>query len=278
MSSCPPPKDYSQKVWCFQCGNEYFPDVSECIECGVSTTIQKPPDVTVMGKEGEENLAYDFHEWRGEARSLMESLLNSAKILHTWQGATLVTRVDDEASVDNLINEVDLAFRPSLDFTDELIEYSLEEMTDAEVSTLTRLLEEKEIAFQISEEGDLLVGSRDEAKVEDIFDNLSLPQTFGQGVEDADVPYIMSELIQLCNKLENTTPLTSTDLTEGKKALEVIPKLSLPFGFKASDWEKIVTRANAMANLFLYISVEDEITAELISMAVNLKEALPELL
>lgn len=278
MSSCPPPRDRSQKVWCFQCGSEYFPEVTDCIECGVPTTDQKPPDVSHFGKEGEENLAYDFHEWTGELRSLLDTLLNGAEIMHIWQGATLIARVEDEEIVDSLISEADLTARPSLG-SEEKIEYGLEELLDSQVSFLTKTLEEALIPFEISGEGDLLVRPEDEGKVEDIFDRLTKEPShqFGE-VIDADVPYILSELLRLCVKLEDSVPLNSSDFTEGKKALDMIPQLSLPFGFSANDWKEIIDRSGEVANIFLHLTIEDEQPAELPSLAIQLKSALPVLL
>lgn len=279
MSNCPTPKDYSKKVWCFQCGNEYFPEVTECIECGVSTTTQKPPEITMLGEEGKENLAYDFHEWTGEARSLLENLLSGANIVHVWQGATLVTQVLDEEKVDTFINEVDMAFRPSLDPEAEKIEYELKDLSDPEVSSLTKTLESEEIPFEISEAGDLLIQVTDESSVEGIFDKLTQDgeHVFGE-VEDADVPYILSELLGLCNKLETDAALTTADLIEGKKALDLVVELSLPFGFSADNWQQIIQKSLAVADIFLYVSLEDGISEELKESATQLKAVLPELL
>ncbi len=282
----------------------------ECVECGVPTTTQKPPDVTILGEEGEENLAYDFHEWTGQSRGQLEALLVGEQIIHVWQGATLMVPVATEERVDVLINEVDLASRPRLDVAEEKVEYSLADFTDAQVSLLIDALESNEsepLPFEIGELGDLMIHAKDEERVEAIFDRLSSGGSVSGGTEtqnvatqdstdstgvpagdyvfgditDADIPYILSELFRLCGKIEADAILTSTDLTEGKNALQIIPSLDLPFGFTGPDWQRIVDYAGEMLQEFgEFIEASEqtespEFSPTLKAMAAKLREALP---
>ena len=272
MANCSPPRDYSQKVWCFQCGNEYFPEVKECLECGVATTATKPPAITSLG---EEQLAYDFHEWTRESRSMIEVMLTDAEVLHTWQGATLMVRTDDETEVDGVVEKVDLALQPSLTAEEALEEYDLSELEDSEVARVTKSLEEGGLPYEISQKGDLLVKASDEARVEEIFDKLqreALENSFGPGIKDADVPSMLSELHRLSARLAAET-YTQTDLKEGQKALDELELLSLPFGFSAVDWRKILDGAITVNDLMIS-DPADSISAELRKAAISLRELL----
>ncbi len=278
MSSCPPPRDYSQKVWCFQCGNEYFPDVVECVECGVATTTNKPPDVKVLGSsEDDHHLEYDFHEWTAEARSILENLLSGAQILHIWQGATLMVREESEAEVDIFISEVDLALRPSLDPSAEKVEYEMSELSDSQVSHITRALEDEKIPHLMSVDGDLIIHLEDEAKTEAIFETLeSLANpaneyTFGPGVEGVDVPSLLLDLHRFSARIEKRETLTPADFSEGADTLDLVSRLDLPFGFSAESWNRIVERSQAVREQ-LIDGVDREIPSELQMAASQLKE------
>ncbi len=293
MSTCQPPRDYSQKVWCFQCGNEYFPEVTECIECGVATTANKPPDVTVLGKPGEANhLAYDFHEWTAESRSMIEGLLSRANVLHIWQGASLLVGEDDERAVDEFISEVDAASRPILDPDVEKIIYEMHELTDSQVTTLTQALEDEGTAYQITAEGDLIIEAKDESRVEAVFDRLEaaaaeresrligdggdLAQT-GNQAGGVEVPSLLSDLYRLSSKLEMLIPLNYSDLIDARRALDSIFQLDLPFGFSSEQWEEIVHCADKMDELLAGHLGEagEEISPDLQEAAERLKEVLP---
>ncbi len=278
MSSCPPPRDYSQKVWCFQCGNEYFPDVVECLECGVSTTANKPPDVRVFGSSGDEqHLEYDFHEWTAESRSMIESLLSGAQILHVWQGATLMVGEDSEAEVDSFISEVDLALRPSLDPEAEKVEYEMSELSDSQVSHITQALEDEKIPYLMSANGDLVINAQDEEKTEAIFETLESllsPEkeyAFGPGVEGVDVPSLLLDLHRFSARIERRETLTPADFNEGANTLDLVGMLELPFGFSARNWSQIVERSQAVREQ-LIDGVDREIPSELQMAASQLKE------
>ena len=61
--------------WCFQCGIEYAPNVADCLECGVALVDAAPVDAGAVGTSDEEQLAYELHEWAGEARRILDQLL-----------------------------------------------------------------------------------------------------------------------------------------------------------------------------------------------------------
>ena len=56
---------------------------------------------------GGEWLAYEFHEWSLESRVMLAQLLTADKVVHSWQGTTLMVHESLEEAVDNLVEEVE---------------------------------------------------------------------------------------------------------------------------------------------------------------------------
>ena len=57
--------------------------------------------------DGGEWLAYEFHEWSLESRVMLAQLLTADKVVHSWQGTTLMVHESLEEAVDNLVEEVE---------------------------------------------------------------------------------------------------------------------------------------------------------------------------
>jgi len=117
-------------VWCFQCGNEYDEEVAECTECGVPTTSEAPTQADNVGGEDDAQLAYEFHEWSGQGRSVLDGMLTRSNIEHAWQGATLIIREADEDAVDEAVAEAEIVAMPTLDLTQPTVIYELAGLTD----------------------------------------------------------------------------------------------------------------------------------------------------
>ena len=90
-------------MWCFQCGAEYQEGVETCAECGVGLVTEAPLAPEDVGSSDEEQLAYELHDWSFESRRMLDQLLTGAGLAHSWQGATMIVRVDDEDAIDDLV-------------------------------------------------------------------------------------------------------------------------------------------------------------------------------
>ncbi len=91
-------------------------------------------------------LAYELHEWSLESRVMLEQLLVVDKVVHSWQGTTLMVHESLEAVVDNLVDEVqeteqskEAANQP-IGPDDELTAFDLSEWPDELRSELSDLL------------------------------------------------------------------------------------------------------------------------------------------
>jgi hypothetical protein len=227
-------------VWCFQCGTEYQPDVAECVECGVATVPEPPREVTDVGSAEEQQLAYEFHSWALESRSMLDSLLTGGKVDHAWQGATLIIREEDEGAVDRLVEDVERTTLPTLDPEAEKTAYGLEEFSTAQVGKLTDALGLAGIAHDFDAEGDLIIHAADEEATDEVFEKLNdEPERFGPGVEGVDANEVMSSLF-----------FSSSDLSKGvadSKAVrsfvdtaDLATQMELPFGLDSAVWRRIL--------------------------------------
>ena len=227
-------------AWCFQCGAEYQADVAECVVCGVATVSEPPTEVTEVGSENEQQLAYEFHSWAFESRSMLESLLTGASLAHAWQGATLIIREEDEEAVDRLVDDVEQATLPTLDPEEEKTAYGLEEFSTAQVGKLTNALSLAGIAHDFDAEGDLIIHAADEEAADEVFERMNdEPLRFGPGVEGVDANEVMSSLF-----------FTASDLARGVadakavagfiEASDLAVQLELPFGLDAQMWRRIL--------------------------------------
>jgi hypothetical protein len=244
-------------VWCFQCGVQYEPDVAECVECGVATMPEPPIDATEVGSEQDQQLAYEFHSWAFESRSMLESLLTGAKLAHAWQGATLIIREEDEEAVDRVVDEVEQATLPTLDPAEEKTAYGLEEFSTAQIGKLTNALSLAGIAHDFEAGGDLIIHSSDEDEADTVFERMNEePLRFGPGVEGVDAHEVMSALF-----------FTSSDLARGvadskavagfNEAGELAVQLELPFGLDAEMWRRILDQTETV-QLALDSSIEED--------------------
>ena len=60
-------------------------------------------------------LAYELHEWASQSRAMLAQLLIADKVVHSWQGTTLLAHESVEEAVDELLQEVEAATDPELD-------------------------------------------------------------------------------------------------------------------------------------------------------------------
>lgn len=260
-------------VWCFQCGVQYQPDVAECVECGVATMPEPPIEPTEVGSDEDQQLAYEFHSWALESRSMLESLLTGAKLAHAWQGATLIIREEDEAAVDQLVDDVEQTTLPTLDPDEEKTAYGLEEFSTAQIGKVTNALSLAGIAHDFDAEGDLIIHRADEEEADAVFERMNEePLRFGPGVEGVTAPEVMSALF-----------FTASDLSRGaadskavagfNEAGELAVQLELPFGLDAQMWRRILEQV-ATVKEALDQPIEDEDDDVLQLEATRLREML----
>src|SRR5438309_3212855 len=154
--------------WCLLCGGEYVPGALECADCLVPLSDRRPLALDELGSEDEEQVAYDFEELEPIQRLHIDELFWSNGVPHSWDGASLVVRDEDEEEADHLIDDADRdAFLTS---EAEQISYELNDWDDARRERLVELLDEAGIEHAWDEYGELVVLVHDEERVESMRD------------------------------------------------------------------------------------------------------------
>lgn len=232
-------------VWCFQCGNEYDEDVEECVECGVPTTRDRPLEAGEVGDEGEEQLAYEFHEWTGQGRSTLDGMLAHQNIQRAWQGATLIVLEADEEAVDAAVQEAEIVAMPTLDLTQPTVVYELGDLDDQQHARLLRRMGDDGLSHAFDRNGDLFVYERDEDKIDELFEGLDeadiSEREFGPGVPGIDPAAIMSDLFVAAGRLKKK-PTDAKGVVKFVETAAIVEQMTLPYGLGADVWGPVVDR------------------------------------
>jgi hypothetical protein len=90
--------------WCPSCGAEYLAHVEVCAECGVALADTPPPPPAPVDHD---TVTYDFAGEGEGQRRVVELLLRGAGIAFSWDNDDLVVPQASEATVDQLLEELD---------------------------------------------------------------------------------------------------------------------------------------------------------------------------
>lgn len=250
----------ADQVWCFQCGNTYDSDVEECTECGVPTTAEAPRSADDVGGEDEPQLAYEFHEWTGQGRSILDGMLTRLLVDHAWQGATLIVREEDEEAVDKAIAETEVVAMPTLDLSQPTMIYELGELDDDQHGRLLRRLSEEGLGHAFDKNGDLYVYEKDEERVDGVFESLDeedpAEREFGPGVPGADPVDVMSELFLAAGRLKKK-PTDAKGIVSLVEYADIAGRMTLPYGLQSETWAGVI---DVSGDLAAVLKGESELT------------------
>lgn len=185
-------------------------------------------------------LAYDCTAWAGESRGLLTSLLTTAGVAHAWQGTVLTVREDDESAVDDLIDEVLVAARPTLDPSAPKLVYEVGQWPVSLQTELADALTTADIAYEWDEAGDLVVREEDEDAVAAVLEELPDPD---EGEISADDGVAVHELFDSLFMASDKLAKHPTDAGATVSLVDdavVIAQVALPFGFEPSQWRRLV--------------------------------------
>ena len=114
--------------------------------------------------EAGEWLAYELHEWSLESRVMLQQLLVVDKVVHSWQGTTLMVHESLEETVDSLVDEVEETERAKeatnrpIGPEDSLTAFELAEWPEALRAELVELLVQARVPHVLDTEGDAAEG------------------------------------------------------------------------------------------------------------------------
>ncbi len=207
-------------------------------------------DVDVVGGTDVEiedgQLAYECNAWAAESRDLLDSLLTTKGIAHVWQGTTVTVREEDEAAVDDLIDEVLASAGPSLDPAAPKAVYAVGAWPVALQTQLVDALAVDDIAYEWDEQGDLVVLESDEDAVSAVIDEL--PELDDEGVSSDDgvaLHELFDSVFMAAGRLAKrpSDAAATVDVVEGA---DLLAQVALPFGFEPAQWRTLVGAVTAL--------------------------------
>ncbi|MCB1283079.1 MAG: hypothetical protein M9952_11020 [Microthrixaceae bacterium] len=228
-----------------------------------------------IAEEFEEYVEYEMIGWSGESRTTLASMLTLNGIPHTWQGATLVVRLEDEDRVEPLLDEVNQSNDFGLDESKTRVVYEVGAWPAALQSSLAEALGIAEIPFEWDDDGDLVIYEDDEERVEEILDAMPDPDDPDAVDSDGiDVQAVLSNLWESTRTLSKKATDADATVTFLDGA-ERMSRLSLPFGFDGAVWRSIVAEVLELRDAMESDRATDVVTDDEVSdMAATISRSL----
>ncbi|MGI9602105.1 MAG: hypothetical protein ACR2QE_09485 [Acidimicrobiales bacterium] len=243
-----------EQRWCFQCGSAYVADVTECIECGVGLVDEPPVSVDDLSAAGDDQLAYELHEWAFESRRMVDQLLTSRRITHAWQGASLLVLEQDEEAVDGIVEEVEHATLPTLDTT---LPHTVYEMADWSADNQSRLAEAIGLAgvpHQFDANGDLVVHADDEDEVDRLIEQVT--DQIARGDDDERIELdglgtneLLTRVFVQTDKLRRNPHDAEAVVAFADDGL-TLTRIKTPFGLDSAQWSVVAGLVGGLRDLY----------------------------
>ncbi len=253
--------------YCFQCHREYDSDIEDCVECAVPLVDERPAALDDVGEPDEDQIAYELHEWSGQARQHLDQLLSGADLLHAWQGATLFVRASDEEAVDDLVDEVETTLLPTLDPDQEKVEYELDEWSEDKKDRLSDHLNQASIAHEFDVAGNLVVHAVDEGDVDEIVERVRTTEASDdepdgtEVLEGVELHELLSSLFLSAGDLARNAVDHDAVLrihADGERLLDV----RTPFGFDSGHWRALRARVDDVIEVLTDEGLDDDDVTE----------------
>lgn len=284
---------------CPNCGELSLTAVDVCPGCGAEMSeieVAEPSPVSTGPAAHEQR---ELHEWTMEGRRLLDGMLERAGIPRSWQGTRLVTPAVEHDAVEEMVDLIGVGdARVGLDHDDgdgatdrdddersghedpqddesddagedgDDVAYDLTGWTDLARGDLVAALAEAEVEHGWDEDGDLVVGARDEGRVDRIFERLTteggatddLPDDGFFGEIDDDgmlVQETLSDLFVGADRLRGN-PLDGSAARLAIDGRDRARTLRLPYGFESTQWQRILAAAEELAVCFEPGAVDDD--------------------
>lgn len=263
-------------------------------------------DGDVGDGEAGEWLAYELHEWSLESRVMLQQLLVVDKVVHSWQGTTLMVHESLEETVDSLVDEVEETERAKEATTrpigpeDSLTAFELTEWPEALREELMERLVQASVPHILDTEGDtdgdaahddpeggvdaadpdaergrvcdLLVREADEERVEVVIDDLLAREEEADFEEmgGLEVNSLLSDLFMACDRLRRD-PRDFDGIRGVMTHSQRIARVRTPFGFSAPSWRNL---RNAAGELLAMLEGEDTQEEDLRELAHRMSDTL----
>ena len=214
-------------------------------DSGESDEVPDPEDAVDPDESGDGRITYDATPWAAETRTMLTSLLEAEGVAHAWQGTEVTVHETDEDVVDRIITEVLAAAAPALDADAPKVVYEVSGWSAALQTELVDALSDAAVPFEWNVDGDLVVHASDEEQVEELLD--ALPDDEDGGADDGLVLHeVLDRLFVAADRL-GRKPSDARATVEAVESAADLGRMSLPFGFDAPAWERLVGEAARLA-------------------------------
>ncbi|MFM7064591.1 MAG: hypothetical protein ACKO04_14045 [Actinomycetes bacterium] len=220
--------------------DDFLDDSGESEDVGTAGTV------SVAGT-ADGRITYDATPWAAESRTMFTSLLEAEGVAHVWQGTEVTVHESDEDVVDRLVAEVLAAAAPALDPAAPKVVYGVAGWSAALQTELVDALTDASVPFEWNVEGDLVVLAADEEQVEALLDALPDDEDGGGDDDGLLLHETLDRLFVAADRLARrpNDARATVEAVEGSAALSA---MSIPFGFDAPAWERLVGQAAALAS------------------------------
>ena len=209
----------------------------------------------------EDELAYELHEWAGEARLLLGQLLVERRIAHVWQGATLVVRASDESEVDQAVEDAETVGNSTLSPDTEKVVYEMESWGADQQTVFSELLAKLDVAHEFDDVGDLVVEATDEEEVETALDAFNLMFDDRPELEGLDANVLLSQIFVACDRLRRN-PNDDIGVGEIVRLLPLLVGHRPPFGFVSEFWDQLGKLADGLVSYLVEGNTDEQVIVE----------------
>jgi hypothetical protein len=171
-------------------------------------------------------------------------MLHNQEIAHVWEGTVLVVRREDEAAVDELVEEVVATAVEALDAELPTVAYEISVLPTATQNEVVQALASEGIPHEWDAEGDIVIHQRDAVRLEELLEDLTLEVDPGgdEGGIDLDGLELhdrLTDLFVAADRLvhDPAERRASHDLLDADEALDGV---GVPFGFDRGAWHEVL--------------------------------------
>jgi predicted nucleic acid-binding Zn-ribbon protein len=284
---------------CPLCGAEYLDWATECSECGVHL-VDLDDDGDPRDLPDEEQVIYELGGWTLDQRTAVAEAMAEAHIPHAWDDDELVVSLLHESAVDRLLEPIEL-LDPDVVAADEAIaagerrrewldddlevddgapvdgaaltsetEYDLSAWTVDQRADLLARLDEAGVAHR-EEDQLLLVATRDEARVDDLLDELEEaipepePEADGEEVPGDETPFpVLESMFLAADRLEHD-PESTDGIRDLRVALEGADDRRPPYGVDIMLWQRALSLGDDLAGAIADEERDDDAAREIAS-------------
>ncbi|MPY92467.1 MAG: hypothetical protein GEV08_05180 [Acidimicrobiia bacterium] len=207
---------------------------------------------------GEERV-FDLRAWPAEALHLVQSMLDTSDVAHSWEDGQLVVASAQRDEVQEILDEVVEANRPRLEEDEDRTAYELGEWPPGEIGALEAALEDAGILREWTEEGDLLVYESDEPRVDALFEELGLRGSDdGLVVLEGEGLSALLDTVYLGADRLSRDPADPDAVVRYAEATATLGGVAVPVGFEEDAWSRLQADATALRDLLADPDADDD--------------------